>query len=437
MAVNSIRQDAEYSVLGSLILDPEYCAADIFSQITAEDFADGPCRHLYQTACGMYAQGIPVDAVSLVAKAGAEYRELVMQLMEVTPTAANYREYVAILREQSRRAAAYEQAVEISNLLMSGAAMGEVQLAAEQLQNALTAGQKAKGVGMPEMLIHFFQGLNQPRSFLDWGYRKLNEHLYTEAGDYIVLAARPSIGKTALAINLAAQIAQSKRVTFFSLETGESKFFDRMMAALSDVRLSDLKKSRCDAKDVERLVHSKKRLQGLPIRFVYAAGFTVDDIRAETLKTQAQVIFIDYVGLLEHPNAKLSDYGRMSDISRKLHILSQRYGVTIIALCQLNRAGVGQPTMANLRDSGQIEQDADVIMLLSRPEDEDVDPSKDPRRILKIEKNKEGICGAIQMTLQLETQKIIEGWPETVECRKDYPHPEFDRNQMRIGGNGH
>jgi len=252
-------------------------------------------------------------------------------------------------------------------------------------------------------LMNFLNEKQNPKSYISTGFSLLDKHTYLEKGDFVIIGARPSVGKTALAINLAVNIAKSGyKTVFFTLETSAKKIFDRLITSECLLDYDDVKKQVLSLDDWQRIVSVSDRLITVPLEIVEASGRTVDWIRAESIRRKAEVIFIDYVGIVRS-NAK-TRYEKITDVSMSLHELASAEKLTVFALSQLNRDNVNTaPSLANLRESGQLEQDADVAILLHK------DLADESTKIrFEVAKNKEGVRGIIPMHFIGKNQKYVE-----------------------------
>ena len=213
------------------------------------------------------------------------------------------------------------------------------------------------------------------------GLSKLDENLHLVPGNYFVIGGRPSAGKTALSLQLAAGMAKSgKRVCYFSLETDPATLEARLIANQLYVPLSAVKNKTLSLRELDRLADMKH----WPLYIRSAAGKGVAWLKAQALRMKADIIFVDYLQLI-HERGGGDRYTAITEISIALHELAQTTGILVVALAQLNRnAARAEPSNADLRESGQIEQDADAILLLSADGD---------AYFSRLTKNKEGRVG--------------------------------------------
>ena len=385
MAVN--RQDwldAQYSVLGSVLISPEI-APMVLSEMSDTDFS-GHAVAVYQAMRYLFAEHLPVDVISVRDKLGPDYSSILAKLMEITPTAANYAYYMEIAKKQSR----IHRIKDLAQRIVDAVEPEEVQRLLEQAVVINSKRQSLRAITMEEALAEFVarHGEEKPPNYLPWMIPEIGKALFIDKGDYVIIGGRPSAGKTAFALQAAWHMATDRSVAFFSLETGQKKLTDRQVSDICDIPMDVIKHNKLDQEQWQKVVDfsmagAKKRR----FELVVDSTISVDELLAFSAARQYEVIVIDYLHLLHGPGQ--NDYERVSRISRDLHRFSQSHGCTVIALSQLNRIATGQktePDMNALRESGQLEQDADAILLLY------LENEKTPngRRILKCAKNKDG-----------------------------------------------
>ena len=376
--------DAQYSVLGSMLISPEVVPKVIHS--TAERDYNGPCLTVFRAIRNLFQTGTEIDVVSVANALGQGYRDFLVQLMEVTPTAANIDHYIALCKEQSRMIAAQELARQMTEAETT-----------QQLRNLL---EEANGLMVEKMSLRittmayalqsFMARHTQKTEYLTWPVRELNDRIYAELGDFIIIGGYPSSGKSAWALQCAWHWASRYKVGFFSLETSSEKLFDRQMAAIAQLSMDNIKRNTIDQKGWDRVCGMSAEITARNLELIPAAGMTPADVRAVSMMRGYQIIFVDYLQLLQGSGENRTS--QVTQISIALHTLAQSLGVTVVALSQLARQNPQQknaaPDMSALRESGQIEQDADLIMMLSLENKEQPEGNRE----LRIRKNKEGTC---------------------------------------------
>ena len=390
--------DAEYSVIGSLLIEPSI-AGELFAKCKASDFTRAELGTIYQAAQRLFSAGRPVDAVTIRAAAGKEYEPLLMECMDVTPSVVSWRTYASEMQEQTRVYRIRQLAEQLREVTTTEQARDLVVKASD----TLTPQADDRIATAADLVATFFKRQTEKPEFIQFGITKLDKRVYAERGDFIVIAGRPSAGKTALSIQMASSMASQHRVGYFSLETSREKVADRWIANQCMINFGDIKRRALTPQDMECVVSRKKDLMALQVEYITASGMTVDDILHVALMRRFDVIFVDYLQLV-HARGK-DRFEQVTNVSVGLHSLSQSHGITVIALSQLSRNGSGQkPKLTDLRESGQIEQDADDVLFLYL-ENEDDEKSD---RILCVAKNKEGGLGEIQLVFDGAKQLFIE-----------------------------
>lgn len=386
---------AQAAVLGAMLIDAD-CIADVLADTTEKMFVNGQYRTVYSCIRQLFQAAQPVDPVTvgsaLKEDTGQDYGEMLVQLMDVTPTSANVGSYVDILKRESI----------VWRLRGIGAALAETEdlPAAEKLMECANAAMSLKsGVDvwdMAKMWEDFSQRHTQTSKleYIHWGYDFIDERVYTTRGDYCVIGGYPSAGKTCLALGMAMKMAERYRVGFFSFETDKAKLADRIMSAKAMIDLGDIKQNRLDEKAWEELAYAASGLSKTGLQIMQCSGFTVGDIQSVAMSRHYDVVFIDYLQLIEAEGRKgWSRPEEVSSISRGLQRMSHEHGITAVVLSQLTpeagRKKNEAPTMYDLRESRQITMDADVIFLLYLEDSED----RAGARVLKCDKNKDGQAG--------------------------------------------
>lgn len=246
-----------------------------------------------------------------------------------------------------------------------------------------------------ELVDNYVRKLNEKPKYIPSGIPVLDKHLHLAPGNLFIIGGRPSAGKTALSLQMACEQARrGLRVCYFSLETDPDTLTARIISNRLAVPLADVKSKTVPQSDLDSLADLHK----LPLFIRSASGKGTGWIKAQAQRMKAQVIFIDYLQLLTASKAK-DRYQQITSISIALHELAQTTGILVIALAQLNRnAAHTSPSTADLKESGQLEQDADAILLLSADKEE-------YQAILA--KNKEGRVGEIPLTFDKPRQRFL------------------------------
>ena len=388
--------DAQAAVLGSMLIDSS-CIADVLAKVNAQMFVSSTYRTIYGAIRDLFHAAKPVDLVTVGAQlrdvsGSSDYDKVLVQLAEMTPTSANVMAYAEVLRRDS----IVYRLREIGRALTETEDLG----ACEELVSKANAAMSAKsGVeiwGPREIWDSFVRRHSgeQQIEYIDWGFGFINELVFTGRGDYCVLGGYSSAGKTSLGLAMALRMAQKYRVGFFSYETDKDKLSDRIMCARAMVDSDAIKKNALGEKEWQELAYAASKLAEGGIEIMQTSGFTPADIQSLAMSRHYDVVFIDYIQLVE-PEGRRS-WSRPEEvgaISRSLQRMAHEQGITVVALSQLTPESGGKkneaPTMYSLRESKQITQDADVIFLLYL---EDME-NRNSRRILKCDKNKDGRAG--------------------------------------------
>lgn len=377
---------AQASVIGAMLID-DRCVPEVVSIVSEDDFT-AAFRRIFRAARWLFEEGCSVDPVTVMHQLGddPEYRRILMECMDVTLSASQAGQYARVLHEQGR--------------LLRVRALGEQLLAASDLTAARALLEDAAGLAadtdnrrvwtMTQAMQEFAERHTGEVQYLDWPIRELVEPLGVEKGDFIVVGGRPSAGKTALTVQCAYHWGHRHKVGYFSLETSQRKVSDRLVSHAARINKNRIRRNQLTDEDWMRWAQvSGDRITKTGLEIIEAAGMSVSDIQAFATMRGYEIIVIDYLQLIEEPGR--TSYEAVTVISKKLHTLAQRRGITVVALSQLSRMDKNNPrhaSMTDLRESGQIEQDADIILMLNP-----VDPRKpvqEQNRLLRVEKNKEG-----------------------------------------------
>ena len=381
MAIDERWVYAQQSILGSVLIEPR-CIGKIVFGVGPDDFVS-VYRTLYQAIRELYTTGKPVDPVTVLDSIGGdgEYRKLIVELMEITPTAANIDAYIKICRECSR----------VYRYQQIGEQLRDVDSAEKAAEILASANQVSVGRGMEcwtigEAMQDFFHRYNRKVEYLHWYLPQLDSQICLEFGDFCLLGGRPSSGKSAFALEAAAYWGAvcGYRVGFYSHETSREKLTNRLVAACARVPLESVKHSTMTDAQTADVCSMSARISEAPIDLISSAGKTVQEMQAFALARRHQIVIVDYLQIVSGPGK--DEYSQVSAISKALHVMCQSLGIFCLALCQLSRTRGARPALEDLRSSGQLEQDADAVLFLHKQD------GKDNERELITAKNKEGVC---------------------------------------------
>lgn len=433
--------DAERAVLGSLLIDSSI-AKDVFGKVEVGDFLNGVNRKIFLAGRTAFREGEPVDPFSIRNRVGEELTDYLVQLMEITPTSANWKIYADFMRQQ----ASLQRMKDIAEKLLDATRLEDCRGPVAELSQLLGAGRKVDAWNMREMLDDFFASQDPeqpPVEYIRYGIPEVDDGTYTHPGDVVMLGGYPSDGKTALALMLAYSMASSHKVGFFSLETDKRKLRDRMVSHVAQIDFNDIKRRTLQETDWSALAARQADFVKRDLTVLRASGLTVTEIASISKAYGFDVIFLDYVQLITPEiDRRAPRSEQMADVSRALHTFAQTSGTMVVELAQLSRpeksGGWREPVMQDLKESGQFEQDADIIFLLFRPNPKsDLDQEK--HRILKVAKNKEGRRGKWPLHFAGDKQTfsvIVDGEASRKVMRKLYAEGKAARAKNHAEAQG-
>ena len=409
---------AQSSVLGAMLIDAN-TVGDVVTALRPEDFTDPTGREVFLAIRELYLSDEKIDPVTVLHKMEApspERRQYLLRVMDETPTTANLREWMAIVREQAGVRAA--QSVGLELISEGTVTMEQVREIVGRLNGLIADSPGVECLSMEQGILNFYEELERTPQYVPWGIDFLDSGLTAEASDYVVLGGYPSDGKTALALSMAYHQARSLRVGFFSLETKNSKLFNRVFSSAAQVSGVRIKHRALTERDYDLLACKSEEVRSRQLSLIRSSSMTVEDIASYTRAKRFEVIYIDYLTLIQAPGR--TEFEQATYISKALHRFAQDTGVTVIALSQLSRPESGKvkpPTLASLRSSGQIEQDADIVMFVYREE-----PGRlRRRRHSGGEKKKEGETGRVPLLFNGETQTFRVDTNGLIKSKREEP----------------
>ena len=414
---------AEQAVLGSMLIDPD-CIKDVMDKLRPEDFYLRANRDMFETIYHMFVYSRPIDGVTVAGemeKTGVyndNTRDYLLQLMDVTPTSANVMEYVQIVLDKSLMRQVASAAGSISAMVLDGAGdAGDMLEAAEQKVYAIRRGRSAQNMVpvsmvLEDVMAHLAEltasggktlpGLSTGLSAVDAKINGLNK------SDLLLLAARPGMGKTSMALNVALSAAREsgKTVAIFSLEMSKEQLVTRLIASEGLVENTRLVTGNLRESDWQRIAEAASSLSRMDIRIDDNPLLTVADMNAKCRRLDnLGLVVIDYLQLMTSAGGKgYSGENRqqaVSDISRMLKIMAKELQVPVLCLSQLSRANEKRddkrPMLSDLRESGAIEQDADIVLFLYRDDYYNSDSEKRNVAECIVAKNRHGETGKVEL----------------------------------------
>ena len=429
MAENSLLQrippqnlEAEMSILGCLMLDKD-AIIKIGDVITSDDFYDSKNKLIFEAIIGLNEKNISIDILTvtnlleekqLLEKVGGS--TYLTQLVNAVPSSAHVAHYAFIVRKKGALRKLINASGEMSALAFSEE--GDIEDILDQAEQKLFSisqkHMKQNFVSIGNILHSTFERIDELHREkgklrgVPTGYIDLDNLLGgLQKSDLIILAARPSMGKTSLALDIMRHVAVNAKIPvgIFSLEMSKDQLVDRLLSSQSDVNLYKIRTGHLNDEDFEKIGQAMGELSESPIYIDDAAGSNIMEIRTKDRRLQAEngvgLIVVDYLQLMEG-RSKDNRVNEVSEISRALKLLARELAVPVIALSQLSRGVENRPDkvpqLSDLRESGSIEQDADVVMFIYR---EDMYKGKDSKRPhvaeIHIKKHRNGPTGQVDL----------------------------------------
>ncbi len=415
--------EAEQSVLGAILIDSS-CVSDVVGILKPEDFYLRQNREIYETVYRMFSYSLPIDVVTVMGKLkeNGYFDEAVTpgylrQLMEITPTAANVKHYAGIVRDKALLRALSRAAVDINESALKGEGSASSILDnAERKVFGLRRGNaddELERIGT--VMVKLFEHLNELAQSdsdipgLPTGLRDLDKKINGLNGsDLIIIAARPGMGKTTIALNIVANVAKETRktVAFFSLEMSREQLASRLLSCESSVDNNKLTTGRLASEDWEKIGVASAALAQTDIRVSDNPTVTVTEMNALCRRLDnLGLIVVDYLQLMTRADKENrpaeNRVNVVAEISRALKIMAKDLNVPVICLSQLSRASESRtdkrPLLSDLRESGAIEQDADQVIMLYR--DDYYNPNSAERNVCEciVAKNRHGESGTVKV----------------------------------------
>lgn len=417
--------EAEQSVLGSMLIDSR-CVNEVIGLVRPEDFYLSTNREIYETIYEMFSYSQVIDPVTVLNKMRERgvfdeqnSTKYIMQLMEITPTAANVRQYAQIVHDKALLRNLSEAASDIVNTVYEGTGSAQDMLeAAEKKIYALRRGNTNESLEhVGTILLKVFDRLTELSesgsdiSGISCGLRDLDKFISgLNKSDLMLLAARPGMGKTSMALNIALSVAKKypkKTVAFFSLEMSKQQLVTRLISNESFVDNKKLTTGQLSVDEWGKIGIASAALSATDLRVDDNPSITVAEINAKCRRVDdLALVIIDYLQLMTSSGGNRNYSGEnrqqvVSDISRSLKIMAKELNVPVICLSQLSRANESRqdkrPMLSDLRESGAIEQDADEVLFLYREDYYNKDTDKQNIAECIVAKNRHGETGTVEL----------------------------------------
>ena len=409
--------EGEQAVLGSMLID-EGCVKDVMDKLVPSDFYLRQNREIFETIYTMFTYARPIDGITVceeMQKAGTydenTTRSYLAQLMEITPTAANVSEYIRIVKDKALLRRISETAGELTTLVQEGGETAQAVLdLAEQRIYAIRQGKSSQGLEpLSKILVDVFDRLQELSMSgsdvpgMATGFADLDRTLTGFHGsELILLAARPGMGKTSFALNVLLHAGKfsGKSVVFFSLEMSREQLATRLISNEAFLDNKKLMTGKLSPDDWDSVTVASTALAHTKIFIDDNPSLSVADMNAKCRRVEdLGLVVIDYLQLMQSSGSGTRYAGEnrqqvVADISRSLKIMAKELHVPILCLSQLSRANESRsdkrPMLSDLRESGAIEQDADVVMFLYRDDYYNKDSDKHNQAECIIAKNRRG-----------------------------------------------
>jgi len=434
-------KDVEQEVLGGILIDNNKMK-EVIDNVSPKDFYFDVNKIIFNAMAYLYYNHEPIDYQLIVDR--LKYKEqfsddilnYILGLSDTVASTVNFDHKVNLLKDYAGKRHLYETASWITNNDISGISNENLKEKIEGQLEKLNLNSNIETHSVSESLEDWYINLKngEPAGAMMFGMKLLDDHIVLKPKNLGIIAARPSLGKSAYALYLALNFAQqNKRTLFVSLEMSKEEVIDRIIARLSKVEYRKIsRKEDLSQSDFDAIQSAMKKLEDLPLDIYDKGQMNVDHLynysKLMKKENNIDVVMVDYLQLLESGQNKRSDNENVSYISRKLKLIAQELDVPVIALSQLSRApeqhqggkkSVREPQLSDLRSSGSLEQDANYVVMLHS---EDVDNKFDKEKFIKafIRKNRSGKLGTIDLTyygdiMTFEEKEWVNGKPVTVE----------------------
>lgn len=411
--------EAEQAVLGSIVIDPA-CVPTVLGMLSPDDFYIDVHKMIYETVVAMFTMGKKIDYVTILdeikmsGNKGKVDRDFFLKLVETTPTSANVEQYADIVRGKSMLRDLQSVSSEIMELTKNEQEDPQnVAELAEQKVYSVRQGREIKGLislksaikdvydTLDELALHpgHIPGVTTGFSSIDNFIGGLNK------GELVLLAARPAMGKTSMVLNMATSAARSsgKTVVIFQLEMSKEQLATRMLSSEALVDSKKLRMGTLDEKDWIKIAGASEKLSKLSIMIDDNSAISISEMKAKCRRMgdRLGLVVIDYLQLMQGSRRTENRVQEVSEISRGLKIMAKELNVPVLCCSQLSRASESRkdkrPMLSDLRESGAIEQDADIVMFLYR--DDYYDPENGKKNVAEciIAKNRHGEIGTVEL----------------------------------------
>lgn len=417
---------AQNCLLGAGLINPDLVPR-IVSELSTDDFT-GPGLQIYKAMADLFHRSRTNDEVDAVAVArylgdSPEARSLVAQFMGGSPMFSEIERYFSMVRQRAK----LSRLRSLGSELAAAVSLEDAMEMADDISAQLIERPGLKGYSPSELIDSFTARHQTSRERIEWKLRPVGDYVRLEKGYFVILGAEPSGGKTAFALEQMWAFSAKKKVLFVSLETDAGLIFDRLISSVTGIPMDELMNGNLQPKQWAKVHEAKALITSRNFKVLPSSGIGLAGIKAAAIGYRADIVIIDYLQIIQLPGNRMSRYEKITEISMGLHVMAQSTGMIVFALSQVTNRDPSSKNsplgIHSARESGQIEADADAILMLDKHVEKGLRESGcKANRVLRIVKNKNGRCCNIPLMFNGSTQTFSQA---------SVPNPDWERVQGR------